>query len=180
MSAFFVAFHLGASPTAAKTQKKTHILTRLKRWRKVSSRPKKLLVLHHKTEKDPCDESPDPTTKDKEAVARRQEGHNHDKIKSLIRQVGDPQTGEQKYQRSSHPTVKVLNLRCPSLGIWQRDWESTGNLAMSASRLWLQAFQRTERNRDSSLWRTQTKFCAHQEPEERSSDPTGGWTKTAC
>ena len=29
-------------------------------------------------------------------------------------------------------------------------------------------------------WRTQTKFCLHQDPMERSSDPTGDWTKAAC
>ena len=41
-----------------------------------------------------------PTSKDKEAVARWQEGHNLDKIKSHTGSVGDPQTGEQSYQRS--------------------------------------------------------------------------------
>ena len=39
---------------------------------------------------------------------RLQEGHNHDKIKSHTHQVGDPQTGEQKYQRNSCAVVKVL------------------------------------------------------------------------
>ena len=29
-------------------------------------------------------------------------------------------------------------------------------------------------------WRTHTKFCAHQDPEERSIDPIGDWNKTTC
>ena len=36
-----------------------------------------------------------PTSKDKEAAARWEEGHNLDKIKSHTGSVGDPQTGEQ-------------------------------------------------------------------------------------
>ena len=28
--------------------------------------------------------------------------------------------------------------------------------------------------------RAQTKLCTHQDPEERSTDPTGDWTKTTC
>ena len=30
------------------------------------------------------------------------------------------------------------------------------------------------------FWRAQTKSCVHQDPEERSNDPTGNWTKTTC
>ena len=29
-------------------------------------------------------------------------------------------------------------------------------------------------------WRAQTKFCVHQDPEERSSDPIRNWSKTTC
>ena len=38
-----------------------------------------------------------------------------------------------------------------SLGIWLRDWESPGNLALRASRTWLLEFQRTGGNTNSSL-----------------------------
>ena len=37
-------------------------------------------------------------------------GHNHDQIKSHTCQVGNPQTAEQSYQRSSPTIVMVLNL----------------------------------------------------------------------
>ena len=46
----------------------------------------------------------------------------------------------------SEPRIRLL-----SLGIWQRNWESPGNLIMKASRIWLQVFHRTEGNKDSSL-----------------------------
>ena len=48
--------------------------------------------------------------KDKEeATIRQQEGHNDNNIQSHTCWVGEPQTGEQLYQRSSHTIVKVLN-----------------------------------------------------------------------
>ena len=50
------------------------------------------------------------TPKDKEkAIVRWSDGCNHDKIKSHTRQVGDPQNGEQWYQRSAWTVLKVLN-----------------------------------------------------------------------
>ena len=61
------------------------------------------------------------------------------------------------------------HVRLPSLGIWKRDQESPGNLAFRARRIWLQAFHRTG-GQTPQLWRAQTKFCMHQDPEERSSD----------
>ena len=42
--------------------------------------------------------------------------------------------------------------RFPSLGIWQKDWESPGNLNMKASGIWLQNFQRTG---ETDSWMTQ-------------------------
>ena len=69
--------------------------------------------------------------------------------------------------------MKVLNspIRLPSLGIWQRDWESPGNQTVKASRIWLQAWGEQRLH----SWRTQTKSCMHQDPEERSDDTTGHW-----
>ena len=45
------------------------------------------------------------------------------------------------------------HLRLPSLGIWQRDWESLGNLALKVSGIYLQDFHRTGGDRDSRLGR---------------------------
>ena len=39
------------------------------------------------------------------------------------------------------------HVRRPSLGSWQRDWESPGNLTVKASRLWLQDSHRTGKQR---------------------------------
>ena len=51
-----------------------------------------------------------PTSKDKgEATVRREEGCNHSKIKSHSCWVGDSQTGEHLYHRSSPTGVKVLS-----------------------------------------------------------------------
>ena len=65
------------------------------------------------------------------------------------------------------------------LGVQQRDWESPGNLTLKASRIWLQDFHGTGGNRLHS-WRTQTRSCMHQDPGERSSDPTEDWTRPKC
>ena len=90
----------------------------------------------------------------------------------------DPQTGKQLYQRSSCTVVKVLGpSRFPNLGIWQRDWEPPGNLTLKASGIWIQNFHRTG---ETDSQRTQTKPCAHQDPGERSSDPTRDWVRLAC
>ena len=40
---------------------------------------------------------------------KQQEGHNHNTMKSHTHQVGDPQTGEQNYQRRSPTVIKFLN-----------------------------------------------------------------------
>ena len=64
------------------------------------------------------------------------------------------------------------------LRIWPRDRELPGNLTLKASGNWLQSFHGTGGNRDS--WRTQTKSYVHQDPGERSSDPTGDGARTTC
>ena len=67
--------------------------------------------------------------------------------------------------------------RFPNLGIQQRDWEPPGNLILKASGLWLQNLHRT---RETDSWKAQTKPCVHQDPGERSSDPTREWARLAC
>ena len=50
-----------------------------------------------------------PTSNDKaDATMRWQEGQDHIKIKSHTCQVGNPQTEEQEYQRSSHTVANIL------------------------------------------------------------------------
>ena len=42
--------------------------------------------------------------------------------------------------------------RYPNLGIWQRDWQSSGNLTLKTSRIWLQYLPRTG---ETDSWRAQ-------------------------
>ena len=44
----------------------------------------------------------------------------------------------------------------PNVGIWQRIWEPSGNLALEASGIWLQNMHRTGK---TDSWSTQTKLC---------------------
>ena len=44
-----------------------------------------------------------------------------------------------------------LRLKLPRLGIWQRDWESPGNLTLKGRGIWLQGFHRTGGGRDSTF-----------------------------
>jgi len=62
---------------------------------------------------------------DKETCSETVEQHNHDKMKSNNRRVGDPQTVEQQYQRSSPTVAKVLDLT-PGFLAWGSD-KGTGN-----------------------------------------------------
>ena len=48
---------------------------------------------------------------------------------------------------------------------------------LKAIGIWLQNFHRIGK---TDSWRAQTKSCAHQDPEERSSDPTREWARLAC
>ena len=83
------------------------------------------------------------------------------------------------HRMENNNTKQVLTLlwrfwipcQASSLGIWQRDWEPSGNLALRASGIWLQNFQRTEGNRDSSPG-GHTQNLAHIN--------MGDWTKTTC
>ena len=69
--------------------------------------------------------------------------------------------------------------RLPSLEIQRRDWESPGNLAVRVSGIWL-ALAEDWGKQTLQSWTAETKFCRHQEPEKRISDPIGDWTKTTC
>ena len=61
-------------------------------------------------------------------------------------------------------------------GIWQRDWQPPDNLTLEASGIWLQNLDRTG---ETDSWRAQIKPCVHQDPGERSSDPTRDWPRCA-
>ena len=94
------------------------------------------------------------------------------------RQADDPQTAEQ-----SHQNILALlknsrtHNRFPNLGVWKRDWEPSENLTLEASQIWLQNLHRAG---ETDSWRAQTKACTHQDPGERSSDPTRDWPRLAC
>ena len=87
-----------------------------------------------------------------EAAVRWQEGCNHNKTKfhtswGVTHKLENNNTKEVLHcYESSEPHVRL-----PSLGIWQRVWECPGNLTLKTSGNWLQDFQRTGENRDSSL-----------------------------
>ena len=70
-----------------------------------------------------------------------------------------------------------MNNRFPNLGIWHRDWAPPGNLTLETSGIWLQNFHRTGK---TDSWKTQTKPCVHQDPGERSNDPTRNWARLLC
>ena len=71
-----------------------------------------------------------------------------------------PQNGEQLYQRSSCTVAKVLG---PTT-----DFPSWGS------------GKRTENPQGNRLLEGTTKACVHQDPGERSSDPTRDWIRLAC
>ena len=73
----------------------------------------------------------------------------------------------------SKPHVRLPSLVTKGLGIpWESDLEDQWDLIIGLPEDW-------EKQRLQS-WRVRTKFCTHQDPEERSSDPIGYWTKTTC
>jgi len=125
-------------------------------------------------------------SKDKEEATARHtghmnEGHNHNKIKSLTCQVGDPKV-------ENNNTKEVLPLlwrfRTPhqasqpgdttkGLGIpMESDLEAQQDLITRLPQKW--GKQRLQ------AWKAQTKPWLHQDSEERSGDSTGNWTKTTC
>ena len=82
----------------------------------------------------------------------------------------NPQTGEQLYQRSSHTVTKVLG----PTKISQPGDLAKGRRTPREFYLGHQWDLITEFPQDweTDSWRAQTKPCAHQDPGERSSDPT--------
>ena len=65
-----------------------------------------------------------------------------------------------------------------NLGFGQRDWESSGNLTLKISGIWLQNFHRT--GEAEILGRHKQKSCAHQDPGARSRKPTRDWARLPC
>ena len=78
----------------------------------------------------------------------------------------------------------------PSLGSWQRDWESPWNLTLKDIGIWLQNFYRTGGNRDSTLGghkqiiaRTKTQRKGTVAPQETEQDlpaSVGGFLMEVC
>ena len=89
-----------------------------------------------------------------------------------------PQNAEQLYQRNSCTVKKVLGPTTDFL-TWGsgKGTEPPENLTLDASGIWLQKLHRTG---ETVSWRAQTRPCAHQDPGEKSSDPTRDWPRLAC
>ena len=126
-----------------------------------------------------------PMSKEKgEAATTWQEGYNHDKTKPHTHWMDNPKTAEPQHQRSFPTLLKVLSshVRLFSSGNWHMDQESPGDLILKVCRIWLQDFHRMGVGGGQKLpfWRAQTKSCVHHDPGERSSDPTGDWTRPSC
>ena len=94
-------------------------------------------------------------------------------------------TEQRNHTLQNNYTKEILTLlrssrthrRFPNLGIWERDWESPGNLTSEASGIRLQNFHRTG---ETDSWRAQTKPCLHQDPGEKRSVPRRDWAGLAC
>ena len=67
------------------------------------------------------------------------------------------------------------HVRLPSLGAWQRNQESPGNVTLKAAGFDPMTFTGL---RETVL--EGTKYCVHQDPRERGRDPTGDWLGPAC
>ena len=68
------------------------------------------------------------------------------------------------------------HIRLPSLETWQKDWEFPGNLTLKTK-----GFDYKTSTGDwgrLQTWRVHAKRCLHQDSEERSTEPTGDWSKT--
>ena len=91
-------------------------------------------------------------------------------------QTGEPQTGEQLYQRSSGTVVKMLG-PTPDFPTWGS--KGTENL----QGIWLSnpvGFDyRTSAGLGKQTWRAHTKPCAFQDPGERGNDPSRDWARLA-
>ena len=75
----------------------------------------------------------------------------HDTVKSHTAQVGNPQTGEQLYRRSSPTGVRETSephSRLPSPGFSTGRRSPQSYLALKASRAWLQELHRTGGNKE--------------------------------
>ena len=78
------------------------------------------------------------------------------------------------WSEGSEPLVRL-----PNLGVWQWEEEFLENQTLKPSGNWLQDFDRTGGNRDSTLEGTHKVVCASG-PRGRSSDPRGDWTRPTC
>ena len=96
-------------------------------------------------------------------------------IEPLSRQPTDWRTAVPKKFSHCCKSFKTT-IDFPTWG-WQRNRESPGNLTLKASGIWLQNSHRTG---ETDSWRAQTKPCSHQDPGERSSDPTRNRARLTC
>ena len=87
--------------------------------------------------------------------------------------MNDPQTGKKNIPKKFSHCCKgsESHFRLPSLGIWQRDWESPGNLKLEGQWNLITRFPQDWGKQRLQSWRTQTKPSERQDSEERSNDP---------
>ena len=71
-------------------------------------------------------------------------------------------------------------IRLPSLGVWQRDRKSPGNLTLKASGIWLLDFHRTGGNRDSSLGRHKQNLACTKTQRKGAGTPQETESKFPC
>ena len=106
------------------------------------------LLNNHRLEDTGTHQKRYPTSKDKVEAT----WDNHNKIKSHNCWVGDSQTGEHIPWKSTHWSEgSEPHVRLPNMGVRQQEEEFLENHTLKASRIWLQDFNRTGWNRDSTL-----------------------------
>ena len=71
------------------------------------------------------------------------------------------------------------HIRLPNLGVQQREEEFLENQTWKASRIWLQDFDRTGGNRDSTLG-GHTQSSVHIGTQGKEQWPRGDWTRPTC
>ena len=123
-----------------------------------------------------------PTSKDKGGAAMRHDqvslGRDHDKVKTRNCRIGSPQLGNTNTKevlpllwrfwvpcQASQPGNPAKGLGIPRESDFKDQWD----LITGLSRDW-----------EKQTRKAPTKSCMHQDPGERSSDPTGDGTSPPC
>ena len=120
----------------------------------------------------------------KRNCSKTEERRYYDTIKSHTCQAGDLQTGRPE----NNNTKEVLTLSWMFWTPWQASKPGDPTKGLRISREsglegWqdlITGFPKYWGKQRLQAWRAQTKFCMHQDPEERSGNPTADRNKTTC